>query len=230
LVDRDLYASYNDDLYGLHDLFKTKEEVNLVVFGDSISEGHSSSGLWNHEPYQPQYAKLVAKGIEKYGSVKVNFTNLSVGGKDSDWAAEEEQIDKLTKAEPDILIVAFGTNDTAAHLSSKRYANNIRTIIESARSVNPSCQIVLVAPFSSNPESKGVAAQQDNVARLKEIVASEDYLDVICVDMYAPTAEMLTKKNYYEISGNGINHPNDFIHRIYAMNILSAMFDLSQKS
>ena len=32
-------------------------------------------------------------------------------------------------------------------------------------------------------------------------------------------------KNYYELAGNNANHPNDFIHRFYAMNILSAIFD-----
>ena len=36
---------------------------------------------------------------------------------------------------------------------------------------------------------------------------------------------MLETKNYYEIAGNNVNHPNDFIHRVYAMNILSAMLD-----
>ena len=39
---------------------------------------------------------------------------------------------------------------------------------------------------------------------------------------------MLEKKKYYEIGANNINHPNDFIHRFYAMNLLSAIFDFKK--
>lgn len=230
LVNRDVYTKFNDDLYGLHDLFATKEEVNLVVIGDSISEGCSASELWGHAPHQPYYSKLVAEGIEQHANVKVNFTNLSVGGKDSSWGAEDEQLTDISDAMPDILIVGFGTNDSLMHLSGNRYKNNIRAIIDAARIANPNCQIVLLAPFASNPESKAYSTQEENVARLEEIIDSGEYLDVTLVNMYELTKEMLETKNYYEIAGNNINHPNDFIHRVYAMNILSAMFDLENSN
>ena len=38
-------------------------------------------------------------------------------------------------------------------------------------------------------------------------------------------SDMLGTKNYYEVAANNVNHPNDFIHRFYAMNILCAIFD-----
>ena len=38
---------------------------------------------------------------------------------------------------------------------------------------------------------------------------------------------MLKTKNYYEIAGNNVNHPNDFVHRFYAMNVLNAIFDFA---
>ena len=45
------------------------------------------------------------------------------------------------------------------------------------------------------------------------------------VSLYEGVRDMLETKNYYEVAGNNANHPNDFIHRFYAMNILSAIFD-----
>ena len=34
---------------------------------------------------------------------------------------------------------------------------------------------------------------------------------------------MLERKNYLDLSGNGVNHPNDFLHRIYAMRVLEVL-------
>ena len=35
--------------------------------------------------------------------------------------------------------------------------------------------------------------------------------------------EILRYKNYYSMTGNNINHPTDFIIRVYAQNILYAL-------
>ena len=37
---------------------------------------------------------------------------------------------------------------------------------------------------------------------------------------------MLRRKNYLDLSGNGANHPNDFLHRIYAQRILEVLLPL----
>jgi hypothetical protein len=34
---------------------------------------------------------------------------------------------------------------------------------------------------------------------------------------------MMSKKNYLDVTGNGLNHPNDFGHRILAEVVLSAI-------
>ncbi len=38
------------------------------------------------------------------------------------------------------------------------------------------------------------------------------------------------KKSYLELSSSNVNHPNDFIHRLYAMNIMSALYDYPTKT
>lgn len=227
-ADRTKVTEFHDDLYGFRDLLKTKEEIKMVVFGDSISEGCSSSGKWNHAPFCPPYADLVKFGIETYGGVKVDLTNLSVGGKDSSWGAEDEQLDQIMRQAPDLLVIGFGTNDSAGNIGGSRYRRNITAIIEAARIANANCQIVLLAPFPSNEAAKSASLHEEICTTLRAIAADEAYLDVTCVSLYESCLEMLQKKHYYEIAGNNVNHPNDFITRCYAMNILSALFDFTE--
>ena len=108
-----------------------------------------------------------------------------------------------------------------------KYRRNIDKIIETAKSVNSECQIIIIAPFPSN--DKTAESQELIVSELKKVISedakTEKWLDICLVDMYHAVKPMLEKKNYYEISANNINHPNDFIHRYYAMNVLSAIFD-----
>jgi acyl-CoA thioesterase-1 len=45
---------------------------------------------------------------------------------------------------------------------------------------------------------------------------------VALADMTSVWEEFLTRKQDWDITGNGVNHPNDFGHRVYAQ-ILSAL-------
>ena len=226
-VDRTKVKEYSGELYGLEQKIENKEKIKMVVYGDSISEGHSSSELWNHEPYSPPYAKLVKRGLELYGGVEVEYNNMSVGGKDSDWAADPVQLEMLSKLAPDFLIVAFGTNDPMNNLVGNMYRSNIEAIVETAKTVNSECQILLVAPFPSNEKMKTAECHRLICNNLQGIAEETNYLDVGYVSMYEGCLEMLKTKNYYEIAGNNANHPNDFIHRFYAMNILCTIFDFN---
>jgi hypothetical protein len=228
-VDRTTVKKYNpNELVGFSEMIAAKKDINMLVFGDSISEGHSSSELWGHDPLCPPYFKLVKYGIETYGGVKVNMTNLSLGGKDSTWAADEVQLEAVRNAKPDLLILAFGMNDVMSAVGDSpdsKFGRNIRRIIESARMANENCQIVLVAPFAARAEMKLPSIHVQICETLKYISEKVGYLDVGYVSMYEHCVDILKTKAYYEIGGNNQNHPNDFIQRFYAMNILTTLFD-----
>ena len=36
--------------------------------------------------------------------------------------------------------------------------------------------------------------------------------------------KLLERKDFYDLTGNGVNHPNDYGHRVYAT-VLAALFD-----
>ena len=231
-VDRTTVKTFGDELYGLSQKLAKKETIKMTVFGDSISEGCSSSEKWNHDPQCPPYASLLKEGIEILGGVTVELSNPSVGGKDSVWAAEEEQISLISAQAPDLLVLAFGTNDTYVNVEGGVYRRNLKKVISAAKAVNSECQIILIAPFPSNPETKTDEEQEMLVNELKKLstedAKNEKWMDVCLVDMYHAVRPMLEKKKYYEIGANNVNHPNDFIHRFYAMNLLSAIFDFKK--
>jgi hypothetical protein len=49
---------------------------------------------------------------------------------------------------------------------------------------------------------------------------------IVTLDVGAMQQEMLAAgKKYLDMSGNNVNHPNDFLARLYAMNLLTALIE-----
>lgn len=237
-VDRTVLAGYTGDLHGLEQRIKSKDptdkKLKMAVFGDSISEGYSSSKKQKHDPQCPPYAELVKYGLEHFAGLDVVFKNMSVSGKMSAWAADVAvddkygpQLPQLQDYAPDLLILAFGTNEPVSELSNQGFRKNIEKVIDTVKNVNSECQVLLVAPFPSHEGYKTAEMHEIVCTTLKTIVEETSYLDVAYVSMYEVCVHMLATKNYYEIAANNINHPNDFIHRLYAMQILSKMIDFN---
>jgi hypothetical protein len=56
---------------------------------------------------------------------------------------------------------------------------------------------------------------------------AENDASVVSVNMYALHEYLVFErgKHYVDLSSNNINHPNDFLIRLYAMNIISALWN-----
>lgn len=57
---------------------------------------------------------------------------------------------------------------------------------------------------------------------------AEDYQGVVSIDIYNLHSYMLKSKNYVDLSGNNINHPNDYMIRVHAMQLMAALVDFSR--
>jgi hypothetical protein len=62
---------------------------------------------------------------------------------------------------------------------------------------------------------------EDYWNRLKTIAANHEGIQVI--DIYQISMEIMNHKHYVDLTGNGINHVNDFSSRVYLMGILSSL-------
>lgn len=224
------------------DKLKAKEKVELFVFGDSISTGSNSSSVLNITPYLDTWPELTAKNLASYYGAEVNLTNKSMGGwttmqavsdtKSDGWVGgqliQQYGIGKLLSDDmpdykPDIALVGFGMNDATLGVDKNQFASNIRTIIDTIRARNPECDIILIGTMLANPKALNQNKDQMSYFTVLEMVA-ELYDGVAAVNVGQMHQDLLDSgKAYIDMTGNNVNHPNDFMARVYAMNMLSAL-------
>lgn len=192
------------------------EALSIVLLGDSISVGCDASGFADAPPGQPGYGPLLVAALgEAFGSA-IDFGNPSVGGKTAAWGLE--QAPAAAGSGPDLLLVAFGMNDASLQVPPGDFMAAIRGIIDEARRANPRVEIVLVAGMLSNPD--WVAGRHDLHAAYREGLLAEAGPGVAVADVSGIWGELARRKGFASLTGNGVNHPNDFGHRVYAQVLL----------
>lgn len=222
------------------DYLSNGDGVSIVCLGDSISAGWTASGYEyvDIEPFCPPYFELVTNYMEQlYGNVTA--TNLSVGGMASSWGTESKQLKAIKDERPDLLIIGFGMNDGSATstngggVSTKIFKSNIEKIIDGVWKYEENCEIVLVSTMLPNEEvgsEPGVSIyskQKEYLAVLNEIEAERE--NVAVADVTSLHEYLLTRKQFRDMSSNNINHPNDYVHRLYAQTVLQTIFGKIEK-
>lgn len=202
---------------------RNREPLKLCLVGDSISQGYNASGLTKVPPNMPCYGQLVALGLERAYGTKVEFQNFAVAG----WRIENGlgAIAKPISAKPDLVIVAFGMNDSGK--SPAQYADGIRQIQAKIREGVPEVEFVLVGSMTPNPEWS--ATQLAKFPLFRDELAKLCGPGVALADLTGVWTELLARKGYHDLTGNGVNHPNDFGHRLYAQVILGLLTDPRRK-
>lgn len=218
----DKYPKYNvSKLTHLTSKLNNKEKVKVVGLGDSVLEGCSSSGKFNHEPFMDDFITMTCDQLAKDYDIEVELKNLSVGGKMSSWGAQNEQIQNVIKEQPDLLLLHFGINDLGSNRGTMQYSDDMESIVLRVKESLPDCEILLLTPFGPNPIVYDYSKLQDYVDALKGI--EETYEGVKLVDMFSLSQIMYENKNYLDMSANGINHVNDYASRLYTQAILSTI-------
>lgn len=198
---------------------KAGETVNLVFYGDSIFTGCDSSSMYNRAPMQQSFPDLTAQMLKATYGCNVELYNPSVGGMTSVWGLENAQTLICDRVRPDLVIIGFGMND--GDKSGSATASNVRGIIQKIRAVYPDCEFMVVAPMVPNRESGFLSTQGELPGAYSSLASSME--GVTYVDMFNCHSRLLQKKDFISMSGNNINHPNDWLIRVYAMQILSAL-------
>jgi lysophospholipase L1-like esterase len=199
----------------------SKQRLNLMLCGDSISAGGNASGVVKAPPGCPAFGQLVALSLEHHFGSKVTFTNHAVGGWTSANGLQQAKEQKIGKATPDLVIIAFGMNDVFGR-NAATYQTNIRGIIDTVRADAPDAEFILVASMLGNAEW-GIPIEQFPLYR--------DALKKLCgpgidlADMTSMWDALLKRKSFYDLTGNGVNHPNDFGHMVYAQSLLALLIE-----
>ena len=211
--DGPLPAAATDKLKNTIAKLNAKQALSIVALGDSITEGYNASGFRDLKtpPYQPPYPQLVANTLHDRFGGNVSITNLGQAGSVS--SAGFNLLDKVAAAKPDLVIVAYGMNHGE---NGDEYGEKIRKLLDAVRNGNPGADVILVASMGGNPRmfpSPRFDAYRD---ALKKLEAP----GVALADVTSVWSELIKRKRFSDLSGNNVNHPNDFGHRIYAQVIV----------
>ncbi len=198
---------------------KAQQRVKLVMLGDSISTEADASALSKAAPNQPGYPTLVSQALEAQFGSKTTLINLSKGGMDAKWGVS--RVSDVIAAQPDLFLVAFGMNDASGKRRPEDFVRLTREIFEPVRVALPDCTVILVSPMTANSEWSHAAPETypQYATELAKLVGP----DVAFADVTALWTAIESRKKHNDISGNGLNHPNDYGHRIYAEVILKTI-------
>lgn len=229
------------------------EDVTVLFYGDSITKGANSSYACETPPFLPPWSMLCSEylarryefseqfidtGLEPALVVPkeklsfgdrgtLTFLNTAVGGWSSTDGLEHLQeriLDQIKAHGCDLLVLAFGMNDK--RFSVAQHVDNLRAMMDEVLKVAPSTAILLVSPMYPNPASKRWCIMQPLFEDAVKVLA-ETYLQRGTPCDVAPMTTMskrvLEHKRFCDYSGNNINHPNDFMSRLYAQTVLHTL-------
>lgn len=196
-------------------LLKDGKNIRITLIGDSISEGINSTKIMNCPPYAPTYIESFAKGLEAKFNGSVTINNCAVNGTGCRHAFEIE--DRWKTPPCDLLVIAYGMNDFA-RMSAQEYRDIIQEIMKRMHEAQAETEFLLITSMSGNTLWKVLPAGAD-LAFAEELRKLESPTAAIG-DVNPFWNDILKRKDFYDITGNGVNHPNDYGYRIYAKVLL----------
>ncbi len=216
------------------------KEATVVFYGDSITTGCNSTGTYHQAPYTPCFPYMIACEIaKKYGyTVSVDadhnmettnpplsgdyvlhYVNTAVGGKESNWGLANAK-ERVSAYHPDLLVLAFGMNDGGK--SAEQYISLTQKIVVAVRADVPDVDICLISTMLPHWRAAGFFGHQAEYESVLEEFASKSHA-VAVAPMTSVHQSLLARKEYYAMTGNNINHCNDFLARVYAMTVLETL-------
>lgn len=214
--------------------------IKVLFYGDSITVGANSSEFLGIAPHAESYANMVKSYIEaRFPDANMTFHNTAVGGTDSNWgigkSAGNAAIDNIEAAEgdhfqkrvlnenPDLLFIAYGMNDQD-YSPDSRFEDNIDEMIRKVRAQNPDVEIMLISGMIANPDTpfhnKDYDAYQESLAAI-----SDRYENVgLATTLNTVRSVYNNGKRFQDCTANNVNHPNDFMMRLYAQTVLYSLF------
>ena len=209
-----------DKLPKLSAKLEVGEPVKIVLYGDSVCCGCDCSGMYGQKPGQPTWAELLFHQMEEKWQSPVCFHNTSVGGVDSEWAIENSS-QRAANFHPDLVILGFGMNDRCG---MEEYRNKTGRLMEAIRKVSPKTEFLLIASTLPNElaatEPHHFWAHQDEYS---ESLKGLEGMGVAIADIQAVQKEIGKRKRYIDITGNWLNHPNDYLARILAQVVIKTL-------
>lgn len=210
------------------------QDVKILFYGASVTSGCDASGMYGRAPNMPGMSQLMKDFIATQTTGKVTVSNFAFGG-----STVQQQIDALKGtvdfngtpynyqgkfAGYDLLVLAGITNDLdkpASYVCEK-----VKELVALLRTQSPNLEVLIYTSVVSNPEAKNFYTPKPaQVAAIISLALEEGYT---LADTYALGERIMQKKLYSSVTGNNINHPNDWLIRLNAQYLLATLFDMDK--
>lgn len=245
-------TTYRDSKYAnLISKLERGDDVTFIFYGDSITYGANagfSIGIKPADGYS--YTMLFTMAVADLYNYKVRFVaspngtplpstytpakggtagtityiNSAVGG----WTSADANTHYGTHIKNyaaqygcDLFSYAFGMNDGG--MTPAQTANYANAIIADVKANHPNASVAVISTMIPNPKSAvsglNTAGQKSELAKIVK-----NHANTALVDMTSVSQAVYNKKGLFaDYSGNNVNHPNDFLHRIYAQTLFDAV-------
>ncbi len=131
---------------------RNKQPLRITLLGDSISTGCNASGWAKVAPFQPPYQDLLVLRLQAEYGGKITLQNHAVGGTDTAWGLAN--ISKVVDSQPDLVILAFGMNDSARRPAAD-YQANIRAMLATRFAGSPRHRVHPGGQYAGQPGLDG---------------------------------------------------------------------------
>lgn len=203
----------------INGMLKNGVSPHIVVMGDSITEGANSSGPVGMPPYLGSWWQMAVDFWSLKYCVDIPCANVSMGGQISSWGAQQAP-KAAADYHPDFVIIAFGMNDGSHKVPPREFKKNIASIITSFRNADSNTEFLLVGSILPNPEARDfVGFQAENRDMLLELESE----GIAVADVTAMHEAFLRRKPYRDMTGNNVNHLNDFLARLQCQVVLETV-------
>jgi hypothetical protein len=123
------------------------------------------------------------------------------------------------------MILGFGMNEGGSSMDA--FTASISKLVGMVQTACPETDTVLVATMLPHFRVAGFYGkqymQEDALKNLVETSTELNTSKIAVAEVTSAHKYVLEHKEYYDMTGNNVNHPNDFLARIYATVILSTI-------
>ena len=164
-----------------------------------------------------------------YGSgSRITFINPSVGG----WTSADGVTNFSSYLAPyirqygcDLFVLDLGGNDGSAPAENTR--RNDEKIMDSVLELAPDTSAIIMTTLLNNVEATNGWAGGEYMQEPLLVKSAEQYrrrgVPCACCQFNGTHRALLQKINYRDVSGNNVNHPNDFLCRVYAGTLIQTV-------
>ena len=203
-----------------------REDLTIVVAGDSVSTGAMGSGFLGMMPFADAYPEMTANALrEKYGNENIKLVNSAIGGTMSHFDVNKMN-STIIQYSPDLVILNFGMNDSSCDrvgIPAEEFRQNHIRQIEYIKEKLPECEILLVSSLYGNRYTFPAERYEEHAAVLRELAKEYDGVGVADPQTIEKYLIEETGKDFVCFMADNMVHPGDFGMRLMAQTILAAL-------